>query len=168
MFVTHFGNGDEDDQELVLSYVSEQVGQGSVTEITILPGMNYGHITLATPEQGSAVLKSLMEQNATLCGKRVLAFFFTNLRKQDLKKSTIVDFPDASIAKTGDIPGLHIFNDFVSEEESQELIRALDSNKWSKLLNRRVQHYGYEFKYGTNDVNADENMGQMPPFLQFL
>jgi len=73
-----------------------------------------------------------------------------------LKKSSIVDFPDAKVAFTGAIPGLYIFDNIVTEEESQELITALDSNKWSKLLNRRVQHYGYEFKYGTNNVNADE------------
>jgi alkylated DNA repair protein alkB family protein 8 len=31
-----------------------------------------------------------------------------------------------------------------------------------------VQHYGYEFKYGANNVNVDEKMGLMPPFLKFL
>ena len=53
----------------------------------------------------------------------------------------------------------------MTEAESQEIISTLDASKWSKLLNRRVQHYGYEFKYGTNDVNADEQMGKMPQFL---
>ena len=36
------------------------------------------------------------------------------------------------------------------------------------MLNRRVQHYGFEFKYGTNNVNVDEQAGQMPEFMQFL
>ena len=31
-----------------------------------------------------------------------------------------------------------------------------------------MQHFGYEFKYGTNDVNADESLGTMPQFLDFL
>ena len=48
------------------------------------------------------------------------------------------------------------------------MVAALDAKKWSKMLNRRVQHYGYEFKYGTNNVDADEEMGQMPPFLDFI
>ena len=104
-------------------------------------------------------MASLMEMNATIVGKRILSFFYTTLKKADLKKSAIVDFPDAQIAKTGAIPGLYIFDDFVTEEESQELVQSLDANKWSKLLNRRVQHYGFEFKYGTNNVNADENLG---------
>ena len=79
-----------------------------------------------------------MELNATLCGKRVLCFFYTTLQKKDLKKSSIVDFPDAQIARTGAIPGLYIFDNFVSEEESSQLISSLDAKKWSKLLNRRV------------------------------
>mmetsp|Transcript_17078 Transcript_17078/g.20219 ORF Transcript_17078/g.20219 Transcript_17078/m.20219 type:complete len:131 (+) Transcript_17078:66-458(+) len=109
-----------------------------------------------------------MEANATLVGKRVLAFFYTTLEKEDLKKSAIVDFPDARPAFTGAIPGLYILDDFVNEEESSELIRTLDTRKWSKLLNRRVQHYGFEFKYGANNVNADEQMGHMPAFFDFL
>lgn len=30
MFVTHFGNGDEADQELVLSYVKDKAGEDAV------------------------------------------------------------------------------------------------------------------------------------------
>ena len=46
MFVAHFGNGDEADQELVLSYVKEKAGNDAFKEITILPGTNYGHFVL--------------------------------------------------------------------------------------------------------------------------
>lgn len=159
MFVAHFGNGDEADQELVLSYVKEKAGDDAFKEITILPGTNYGHFVLNRAEQSAAVMESLMEKNATLFNNRILVFFYTALQKQDLKKSSIVDFPDAKVAYTGAIPGLYIFNNIVTEEESQQLIRDLDSQKWSKLLNRRVQHYGFEFKYSSNNVNVDENMG---------
>ena len=44
MFVAHFGNGDEADQELVLSFVRDKAGAEAVKEITILPGINYGHL----------------------------------------------------------------------------------------------------------------------------
>ena len=81
MFVAHFGNGDEADQELVLNYVREHAGADSVSEITIMPGINYGHLVLKRAEQCTAVMESLMEQNATLCGKRVLCFFYTTMQK---------------------------------------------------------------------------------------
>ena len=83
----------------------------------------------------------------------MLVFFCTSIKKGDLRKQEVVDFPDASVAKTGSLPGLYVFDDFVSEAESAQIIKTLDSGKWEKLLNRRVQHFGYEFKYGTNDVN---------------
>lgn len=65
---------------------------------------------------------------------------------------------------------MHIFENFVSEEEEKLVIKSLDSAepKWQKLLNRRVQHYGYEFKYGTNNVDPDKSLGVMPDFLHFL
>lgn len=156
MFVAHFGNGDEADQELILAFIKGKAGEDAVEQITILPGINYGHLVFKSADHSAAVMQSLMEQNATLYDKRILAFFYTTLQKEDLKKSSIVDFPDAKVAYTGAIPGLYIFDDLVSEQESQELIAALDSNKWSKLLNRRVQHYGFEFKYGANNVNTEE------------
>ena len=61
-----------------------------------------------------------------------------------------------------------MFDDFITEEESQQMISALDAGKWEKLLNRRVQHFGYEFKYGTNNVDYDASLGEMPDFLAFL
>ena len=124
-----------------------------------MPGINYGLIVMRSADQSFAVMESLMEKNATMVGKRVLCFFYTTLQKQDLKKSSIVDFPDAQLASTGAIPGLYIFDNFVTEQESRDLITALDQKRWSKLLNRRVQHYGFEFKYGTNNVNVDEQIG---------
>jgi hypothetical protein len=54
----------------------------------------------------------------------------------------LINFPDATIAKTNSIPGLYIFDNFVSEEEEALVIKGLDhsdvEHKWQKLLNRRV------------------------------
>ena len=136
---------------MVLDYLT---GLGcTVHSITIIPGNNYGHVELSSDAEGKMVLESLIANNAVIIGKRVLVFFCTSIKKDGLKKQEIVDFPDASIAKTGSLPGLYVFDDFISEAESAEIIKTLDSGKWEKLLNRRVQHFGYEFKYGTNDVN---------------
>lgn len=71
-----------------------------------------------------------------------MAFFHTVLEKDRLKRHKLINFPDATIAKTNSIPGLYIFNDFVSLEEEALVIKGLDhsdsENKWQKLLNRRV------------------------------
>lgn len=84
----------------------------------------------------------------------------------------MINFPTSIPAKSGSIPGLFIFDDFVTKEEEQVIVKTLDAKdgpqKWQKLLNRRVQHFGYEFKYGTNNVDPDQSLGEMPEFLHFL
>ena len=166
MFVTHFGNGDEADQDLVIKYIREQ--GCTVEAITIIPGNNYGLVVLGSAQESQTILKSLMDTNATIYEKRTLVFFCTNLAKDQMRKQEVVDFPEASIAKTGSLPGLYVFDEFITEEESQVLVKALDAGNWQKLLNRRVQHFGFEFKYGTNDVDVDNSIGKMPDFLTFL
>lgn len=44
------------------------------------------------------------------------------------------------------------------------MINNLDKNKWEKLTNRKVQHYGYEFIYGPNIINKENKIGGMPEF----
>ncbi|KAK3577072.1 hypothetical protein CHS0354_037097 [Potamilus streckersoni] len=59
-------------------------------------------------------------------------------------------------------PGLILLPDFISEEYGQ---RLLDSINWKEptfqaqqrdLKHRRVKHYGFEFKYGINNVDPDD------------
>lgn len=55
----------------------------------------------------------------------------------------------------GSIPGLFVIDNFISKEEEMQLILTIDNQQWSKLNNRRVQHYGYEFKYGRNQIDKE-------------
>ena len=104
----------------------------------------------------------------TFSNNKTLVYFNTVLQAKDLKRQQTIDFPTAVKAKTGIIPGLHIFEDFVTIEEEQNLIKSLDRLNWTKLLNRKVQHFGFEFKYGTNDVDPDQNLGVFPDFVDFV
>jgi alkylated DNA repair protein alkB family protein 8 len=87
---------------------------------------------------------------------RTVVFYYTPFQCQELKKAENIEVPEAHTAKTGSIPGLYVYDNIISEEEEADLLKEIDSNEWTKLLNRRVQHYGYEFKYGTNDVDTDQ------------
>lgn len=57
-------------------------------------------------------------------------------------------------------PGLILLEDFIDEELEEKLISTL---KWtatdyinsSELKHRQVQHFGYEFLYGTNNVDPN-------------
>ena len=94
----------------------------------------------------------------------MVVFFYTTFKCDELKISANIDIPSAPIASTNSIPGLVVIDNFISPEEEQAMLSEIDAQKWTKLLNRRVQHYGYEFKYGTNNVDTQEKMGALPSF----
>lgn len=97
---------------------------------------------------------------------RVVALFYSKLKLEERSDHANVQVPTASIAVTGAIPGLYVYKDFISPEEEQQMIEGIDSQEWTKLLNRRVQHYGYEFKYGTNNVDTTSKIGDLPGFCE--
>lgn len=47
----------------------------------------------------------------------------------------------------------------------QKLLAAVDTQPWIGLAKRRVQHYGYEFCYGTRNVDTKNRLGELPPFV---
>ena len=53
MLVSHFGSGDEKDQDLLINFCSQF---GSVTAITVLPGTNYAHIEYQDAKSASQLL----------------------------------------------------------------------------------------------------------------
>lgn len=63
------------------------------------------------------------------------------------------------------IPGLFLLPDFVNAEEEKQLLAAVDTQPWIGLAKRRVQHYGYEFCYGTRNVDTKNRLGELPPFV---
>lgn len=63
------------------------------------------------------------------------------------------------------IPGLHLFHDFITPNEEEELLAAVDSRPWISLAKRRVQHHGYEFCYQTRNVDTTKCLGGLPTFV---
>lgn len=77
--------------------------------------------------------------------------------------------------KTSDIefskpPGLIVINDFITAEEEDSILSTIkfDNDKSSELKHRNVKHYGYEFKYATNNVSLDEPIEPIPLEFNFL
>lgn len=67
------------------------------------------------------------------------------------------------------VPGLALWENFITPEEEQELIHEIDHDQtWLTTIQRRVQHYGYAFEYDTRDVNLAKPLGKMPRFCQRL
>lgn len=93
-------------------------------------------------------------------------FFYSTLAYDDISHYSKVDFPDASFDY--DLNGFHVIDNFITEQEEKEMMESIDSKDWSKLMMRRVQHYGFEFNYRSRDVNPKQKLCDMPDFIDFM
>lgn len=64
--------------------------------------------------------------------------------------------------------GLHLLRDFISCEEEKILADLLNASfqvelECSDLKNRRVKHFGFEFDYSVNDIDADKPIDEGIP-----
>lgn len=65
--------------------------------------------------------------------------------------------------------GLIVSEDFITSEEEDELIRIQDFNKSGVMKNRQVKHFGFEFKYDINNVDANSPLSDgIPKECDFL
>jgi len=69
---------------------------------------------------------------------RTVVFFYTPLECKELKKNEKNEVPDAMVATSNAIPGLYVYDDIITEEEEVQMLKEIDANSWTKLLNRRV------------------------------
>jgi alkylated DNA repair protein alkB homolog 8 len=95
-------------------------------------------------------------------GDRTVFTIFSKIPNECVQQNNICNFPNAQYKV--DIPGLYVFEDYITFDQESSLIQNLDKNKWDKLTNRRVQHYGYEFIYGANIIDKHNKIGEMPEF----
>lgn len=65
--------------------------------------------------------------------------------------------------------GLIYIPDFISVEESINLIGYIENQPWSSELNRRVQHYGYRYDYKSRNLDASSDVIDIEqPFIGLL
>jgi alkylated DNA repair dioxygenase AlkB len=65
-------------------------------------------------------------------------------------------------------PGLQIVRDFISAEEEEKLLAAIESGAWMQDLTRRVQHYGWRYDYKARKVGSDAYLGALPEWANEL
>lgn len=93
---------------------------------------------------------------------RCTMFFYA--QSPQLSQDLPTDIPNASYHV--DIPGLVYIDDFITPEEEQNIISQIDKEEWTKLNQRRIQHYGFDFIYGANTVETDKPASiPIPSFL---
>ncbi|CAH4036141.1 unnamed protein product [Pieris brassicae] len=76
----------------------------------------------------------------------------------------VEEVPSDEILCTADPPkGLQIIPNFITIEEEIAFITLFDWMDESNLKNRQVKHYGYEFRYGSNDVDLNTPLDEKIP-----
>ncbi|MEM6649867.1 MAG: alpha-ketoglutarate-dependent dioxygenase AlkB [Pseudomonadota bacterium] len=70
------------------------------------------------------------------------------------------------MSPTPQIPGLNYIPDFISDIQSENLLKIIDEHKWRTDLKRCVQHYGYRYDYRARLVSPQMNLGSLPGWLQ--
>ncbi|OWR44852.1 hypothetical protein KGM_211918 [Danaus plexippus plexippus] len=67
------------------------------------------------------------------------------------------------ICSSSNPEGLTLIEGFITEDEEKQLYQLFDWIDESNLKNRQVKHYGYEFRYGSNDVDLNQPLDEKIP-----
>lgn len=137
---------------------------GKLKSILLLPGKSCSFITyidIASAEQ--AFTKYNGNLNIAQDNKPIYILFCDNVPENHMINKTWNELP----------PGLIIIKDFITPEEEYLLIKEFDfdntTNNLNQMKHRQVKHYGYEFKYDTNNVNKNEPLNsKIPEVCNFL
>ncbi|KAJ7953307.1 alkylated DNA repair protein alkB-like 8 [Quillaja saponaria] len=119
-------------------------------------------VSFVEESSSQAAFKALDGQPCPELGGRSLHIRYSVLQPTSQVNDSV---PVSLTASELNIPGIYLVHDFVSSEEEEVLLQAVDGRPWKGLSKRRVQHYGYEFCYDTRNVNTRHRLGELPPFV---
>ena len=101
---------------------------------------------------------------AALGGSRLLVKYAEEAVIRGARSKAPPEPEDTSCSEDILVPGLRVAEDFISEEEEEELLRIFDRDDaaWEDGISRRVQHYGYPFNYRTLMLDYNRPVEPIP------
>ncbi len=66
------------------------------------------------------------------------------------------------------IPGLYYIPNFITEDEENYLLKAIELNPWESDLKRRTQQYGVKYDYTIKGLNKTASVAEIPDWLSLL
>lgn len=132
---------------------------GKVIQVVMLPGKSYCFFICASLEDSQLIYEGM--HNISTIGQQGAVAYLSYIRQ----------LPALAGKSEWNKPlprGLHIIADFVTEEEESTLLRAIGedgrtSEVTGSLKHRNVKHFGFEFLYGTNNVDPSKPLEQSIP-----
>lgn len=64
------------------------------------------------------------------------------------------------------IPGLTVVENWITDQEAQNLVKHIDNSTWSTSLKRRTQQYGYALDYTKKQITKEDYLGEFPTWLR--
>ncbi|XP_058832798.1 alkylated DNA repair protein alkB homolog 8 [Topomyia yanbarensis] len=134
----------------------------SLKDVELPAGKSYCYLRFYSSQMAQAALTA-MNGKAPL-GQDDCVLLMAYCLKPPTTKSR-----DAQLCTRGLPPGLILLPDFIDEKLELELIQIIDSNDEKELegnlKHRRVKHFGYEFLYGSNNVDKSKPLEQSIPLV---
>ncbi|CAL8336036.1 unnamed protein product [Boreogadus saida] len=124
---------------------------GELETIIMSPHKPYAFATYSS-EQSAQKAHGLLNGHLLHCGDNSVTLYLSFVDSVPCEAEEHVPLPE----------GLSLVEDFVSSEEEALLLAAVDwvtfddETAQKALKHRRVKHYGYEFRYDTNNVEKDK------------
>ncbi|KAK4389099.1 Alkylated DNA repair protein ALK [Sesamum angolense] len=148
---------DESGTRVIVSYHDKSSAQAAMKALNRHPCSSLGgrflHIQYSV--QSLDHVDHLVSEVSMLQPKVLFMYFELNSEKVLVNK--IDSVPVSASASDLDIPGLYLMHDFVTAQEEQVKDHILENylQQWmiglGNILPKRVQHYGYEFRYDVNE-----------------
>lgn len=91
------------------------------------------------------------------------AEFQTSTLKRSPAKLKKLPLPSSAVPE-----GLVVRENFLSEQEEIALLQTIDQATWSKVLSRKVQHYGWTYDYRSRKVESKGYLGPLPAWAHAL
>lgn len=82
--------------------------------------------------------------------------------------STEQAFPQNDLRLVGQVSGLKLLENYVSQAEHDQILASIDSEKWLDDLKRRVQHYGYKYNYKSRSIDYNMYIGTLPEWSKLI
>ncbi|CAG2250544.1 ALKBH8 [Mytilus edulis] len=128
---------------------------GSLIDVIMLPKKPYSFVCFKTTEDATKCCEEFNGLEMPPNGKRKHSVI--------LYLSYVNKVPSNILPCKNLPPGLIVLENFVSEAEENQLISSLHWQNDNQMKHREVLHYGYEFRYDINDVDADDPLPQSIP-----
>lgn len=140
------------ESELVIEEISKYSNQ--LVDFVLLPKKSYCFLEFSDEFEATKVLNAMNGISSIAQNGSPVYMSFCDTIPRIASVETCRGLPD----------GLHVIDDVIDDETERNLLNELkwDDEPITALKNRKVQHFGFEFIYGANNVDPTKPLNDKP------